>query len=50
LTILFGPLAFQRARGVYLWVYAIAGVFWLRVILFAAFRRFCPIAAIASWA
>ncbi|MBD0864962.1 MAG: hypothetical protein GDA36_04810, partial [Rhodobacteraceae bacterium] len=30
------------------WVYAIAGVCGLRVILFAAPRRFCPIAAIAS--
>ena len=30
------------------WVYAIAGVCGLRVILFAAPRGFCPIAAIAS--
>ena len=32
------------------WVYAIVGVFGLRMILFAAPRRFCPIAASASWA
>ncbi|MBD0865961.1 MAG: hypothetical protein GDA36_10365, partial [Rhodobacteraceae bacterium] len=39
LAILSGPLAF----------YAIAAVCGLKVILFTAPRRFCPIATITSW-
>ncbi|MBD0865196.1 MAG: hypothetical protein GDA36_06075 [Rhodobacteraceae bacterium] len=54
LAILPGPMALQRAKQ---WAkrfgrsgYAIAGVCGLGVILFAVPRRFCLIAALASWA
>ena len=36
--------------GAWVEIYAIAGVCEVRVILFAALSRFCPMAAIASWA
>ena len=53
LAILSGPLAlpgFTAGKAVLVvWVYAIAGVCGVRVILFTAPRRFCPIATIASW-
>ena len=45
-----GPLCFQFAQSFCLFRYAIAWVWGLRVILFAAFSRFCPLGAIASWA
>jgi len=50
LAILSDPLALHRAKRFWWSGYAIAGVCELRVILFAAPRRFCLIAAIASWA
>ncbi|MBD0866284.1 MAG: hypothetical protein GDA36_12205 [Rhodobacteraceae bacterium] len=52
LAILSGPLALPGpASGkaiLVVWVYAIAGVCGLRVILFAVPRRFCPIATSTS--
>ncbi|MBD0866631.1 MAG: hypothetical protein GDA36_14130 [Rhodobacteraceae bacterium] len=48
LAILSAPLALHRARRFWWSGYAIAGVCGVRVMLFAAHRRFCPIAASAS--
>ncbi|MBD0865694.1 MAG: hypothetical protein GDA36_08885 [Rhodobacteraceae bacterium] len=54
LAILSGPLTLQQAKHRakrFWWLgYAIARVCGVRVILFAAPRRFCPITTIARWA
>ncbi|MBD0866473.1 MAG: hypothetical protein GDA36_13250 [Rhodobacteraceae bacterium] len=47
-VILFGPLDLQRAKRFWWLCYAIAGVCGVRVILFAAPRRFCSIAAVTT--
>ena len=41
---------FSVHKGLGVLVYALAGFCGLRVILFAALSRFCPIAAMAGWA
>ena len=46
----FAPLPGQRTRECRWFGYAIAWACGLILILFAALSRFCPIAAIASWA
>ena len=50
LVIRVGPLKFWRIEGVRVFSYAIAMFCGLSLILFAAFGRFCPIAAMASCA
>ncbi|MBD0866117.1 MAG: hypothetical protein GDA36_11235 [Rhodobacteraceae bacterium] len=50
LAILSGPMVLQRAKRFWWSDYLIAGVCRLRVILFAAPRRFCLIATSTSWA
>jgi len=50
LATLSGPLALQRVKRFWWSGYAITGVCGVRVILFAAPRRFCLIATSTSWA